>query len=290
MWAWGSNTYGQLGNGITAINKDVPTRIGTGSEWTSVSAGTNHTLAVTEDGTLWAWGSNSSGQLGDGTVVDKNIPTQVGTDTIWKGASAGEQHSVALRLDGTLWAWGSNTYGQLGNGTTASSNEPLRIDSAAMGGGLSTWRTISAGAFYTVGIQTSGTLWSSGLNNMGQLGIGTTVNTTIFTRIGASNLWQAVDAGSSHTVARLGNTQYSSLYTWGDNSSGQLGDGTLIQKNAPVLMLNIDEVSFVSAGGAHTFTRLRYNHRDLFAWGKNFKGQLGNVTNTDKNIPTRILD
>ncbi len=137
------------------------------SLWEVVAAGFAHTVAIKTDGTLWAWGYNEYGQLGDGTWEDKNTPTQIGTDTDWEAVAAGDYHSLALKTDGTLWVWGNNGYGQLGDGTTVNKNIPTRI-------GIDTdWSAIAAGFYHTIALKSDDTLWAWGYNNYGQLGDGT---------------------------------------------------------------------------------------------------------------------
>ena len=104
-----------------------PVRIGTDNDWLSVSAGGNHTVGIRTDGSLWAWGSNSSGQLGDGTTTSRNTPARIGTDNDWSSVSAGSSHTVAIRNDGSLWAWGWNSSGRLGDGTTTQRLTPVDI-------------------------------------------------------------------------------------------------------------------------------------------------------------------
>ena len=93
-------------------------QIGSATTWTQIAGGAAHTLAVRSNGTLWAWGNNSSGELGDGTFTDRHAPKQIGTDTHWRSVAAGWSHSLAIKTDGTLWAWGDNDFGQVGDGTT----------------------------------------------------------------------------------------------------------------------------------------------------------------------------
>jgi hypothetical protein len=124
-------------------------------------------VAVRTDGTLWAWGYNGDGELGDGTTADKSSPVQIGSATNWQSVAAGAYHTVAVRTDRTLWAWGENESGQLGDGTTESTNSPAQIGSAT------NWQTVAAGDEHTVAVRTDGTLWAWGDNENGQLGDGT---------------------------------------------------------------------------------------------------------------------
>jgi len=133
-----------------------------------VSAGGTHTVAIRTDGTLWAWGSNGGGRLGDGTTTNRHSPVRIGTASDWASVSAGGNHTVGVRTGGTLWAWGSNGSGQLGDGTTTFGTAPIRIGSA------SDWASVSAGSSHNVGVRTDGTLWAWGWNGSGQLGDGTT--------------------------------------------------------------------------------------------------------------------
>ncbi|MCX6924292.1 MAG: immunoglobulin domain-containing protein, partial [Verrucomicrobia bacterium] len=132
-----------------------------------VSARGSHTVAVKADGTLWAWGYNNYGQLGDGTTDSKSSPVQVGTDTKWQVVAAGYYHTVAVKTDGTLWAWGYNNSGQLGDGTRASKSSPVQV------GTDTNWQVVAAGDYYTVAVKTDGTLWAWVYNWFGQLGDGT---------------------------------------------------------------------------------------------------------------------
>ena len=229
----------------------------------SIAAGA-HTVALRADGTLWAWGKNSNGQLGNGTETSTNTPQQIGTDTNWQAVSAGWNHTVALRTEGTLWAWGYNGSGQLGNGTYGGINTPQRV------GGDTNWQAIAAGEAHTVALHTDGTLWAWGRNDSGQLGNGTYTSTNTPQRSGIETNWQTIAAGDGHTVAlRMDGT----LWAWGHNRFGQLGNGNYTSTNTPQRIGTNAKWQAVAAGGQHTVAL----HTDgtLWAWGYNRDGQLG---------------
>src|SRR3989337_2185821 len=131
-----------------------------------IAAGSYHTLAIKSDGTLWAWGYNYAGQLGDGTTSNKTTPVQIGTGTNWSQIAAGGYHTLAIKSDGTLWAWGYNSYGQLGDGASGGGN--YKTTPVQIGTGTN-WSQIAAGGYHTLAIQSDGTLWAWG-NYYGQLG------------------------------------------------------------------------------------------------------------------------
>ena len=130
----------------------------------TVAAGSQHSVAIHPDGTLWAWGGNHNGQLGDGTATDRTAPVQVGTDTHWASAAAGNFHSLAIKTDGTLWTWGSNASGQLGDGTTTDRTDPVQV------GTDTNWASVSGGDSHTIALKTDGTVWGWGWNGFGPLG------------------------------------------------------------------------------------------------------------------------
>jgi alpha-tubulin suppressor-like RCC1 family protein len=195
LWAWGLNGSGQLGDGPNFVNKSSPIQIGALSDWSQVSGGGNHSLAIKTNGTLWAWGAATSGQLGDGTTVSKSSPVQIGALSDWSQVSGGGSHSLAIKTNGTLWAWGRGNEGQLGDGTTVSKSSPIQI------GALSDWSQVRGAGNASLAIKTDGTLWAWGLGASGQLGDGTIVNKSSPVQIGALTNWEHAPSKISSTTA-----------------------------------------------------------------------------------------
>jgi len=273
--AWGSNYRGQLGDG-TVTDRTIPALIGSG--YAAVAAGGGqflveveggHTVALKSDGSLWAWGWNAYGQLGDATTTDRHTPVRIGSG--YTAVAAGQSHTVALKPDGGLWAWGDNYYGQLGDGSNANHSIPTYI-----GGG---YAAISAGRFHTLAIKTDGSLWAWGFNYRGQLGDGTTTQRNAPVKIGDG--FSAVAAGFVHSVAVKTD---GSLWAWGDNGSGELGDGSATQRNTPVQVGS--GYSAVAAGLIHTVALK--TDGSLWAWGWNGYGQLGDGTTASRHAPVQI--
>ena len=243
-----------------------------------LAAGKSHSLYIHKNRTLWAWGRNSFGQLGDGTTTDRISPVQIGSDNDWGQIVAGEYHTVAIKTDGTLWGWGLNSYGQLGDGTTTRRYSPVQI------GSDNDWGQIVAGEFHTVAIKTDGTLWAWGWNMSGQLGDGTTTDRISPVQIGSDNDWGQIVAGEYHTVAIKTD---GTLWGWGLNSYGQLGDGTTTDRISPVPIGSDNDWGQIVAGEYHTVAIK--SDGTLWAWGWNFSGQLGDGTTGNRYVPTQIL-
>ncbi len=245
--------------------------------WTALSGRSSHVLAIRSDRSLWAWGRNQDGELGDGTYTSRTLPTQIGTDTDWAFVSVGATHSVAIKTDGTLWAWGSNSSGQLGDGTYIDKNVPVQI------GSDTDWASFSAGASHNMAIKTDGSLWAWGSNVYGQLGDGTYIDKNVPVQIGSDTDWAVISPGCYHTVAMKTD---GTLWAWGNNTYGQLGDGTYINKNVPVQIGSDTDWAMISAGYTHNVAIK--TDGTLWAWGSNSSGQLGDGTYIDKNVPVQI--
>jgi alpha-tubulin suppressor-like RCC1 family protein len=268
LWAWGSATFGRMGNGTATGFLTAPTQIGALSDWSQVSAGTSNSLALKTNGTLWAWGLNSSGQLGDGTVVSKSSPVQIGALSDWAQVAGGSAFSLAIKTDGTIWAWGANSTGALGDGTTVSKSSPVQI------GALSDWSQVAAGTSHSHAIKTNGTLWAWGDGTLGALGDNTTANKNSPVQIGVLSNWSQVSAGdiSSAAVKTDG-----TLWAWG---RAICGDGTLVSRSSPVQIGSLSDWVQVSAGYGGTgetyaFYLARRTGKTLYSWGLGASGQLG---------------
>jgi alpha-tubulin suppressor-like RCC1 family protein len=182
IWVWGDNWSGQLGlgNSGTGTDRNTPTAIGTGSDWSNISAGDNHTIGIKTNRTIWSWGQNFYGQLGLGyTSMDSvNTPAQIGTNSNWFTIAGGYRANFAIMIDGTLWSCGDNFYGQLGLGDNTTRNSPAQI------GADSDWLAIVSKGANAIARRTNGTLWTWGSNDMGRLGLGDNVNRNIPTLVG----------------------------------------------------------------------------------------------------------
>ncbi|TFG82852.1 MAG: RCC1 repeat-containing protein, partial [Spirochaetales bacterium] len=247
----------------------------------SIAAGDSHTVALKSDGTVWTWGDNSYGQLGDGTTTERTTPV---LDSVLSGVvaiAAGGCHTVALKSDGTVWTWGSNDYGQLGDGTTTDSPTPVPVSS------LSGVTAIAAGYQHTVALKSDdGTVWTWGWNDYGQLGDDTTTDSPTPVPVSSLSGVAAIAAGGVHTVAQWSGG--GTVWTWGSNDYGQLGDGTIIDRYTPVPLTSLSGVASFAAGLCHTVA-LKSNDGTVWTWGNNSYGQLGDGTIIERHTPVKVF-
>jgi alpha-tubulin suppressor-like RCC1 family protein len=236
-----------------------------------------HTIALKEDGTVWAWGSNDNGLLGDGTTIDRHIPVQVDNISDVISISDRKLHIIALKKDGTVWAWGANKRGQLGDGTTNDRHVPVQTDN------ISDVIAISTGSYHTIALKEDGTVWGWGYNYWGQIGDGTTADRHIPVQIDNISDIISISAGFYHTVALK---KDGTIWAWGANNNGQLGDGTTADRHVPVQISNISDVVSISAGDHYTI--VLKEDGTVWAWGYNIYGQLGDGTTADRHIPVQI--
>ena len=284
LWTWGWNPYGELG--INNVAGPIPTPVTTfagGTNWKSVAGGYFHTFAIKTDGSLWTWGRNSDGRLGINNTDNRSVPvTTFAGGNNWKQVAGGQQHIAAVKTDGTLWVWGRNyNTSTLGINLNSDVNRLTPITTFAGG---TNWKQVSCGNQHTAAIKTDGSLWTWGRNVEGQLGINAAGNSrsTPVTTFAGGNNWKSVACGSNHIAAIKTD---GSLWTWGSNGSGQVGDNTATTRSTPVTTFaggtNWKQVSC----GDHTAAIK--TDGSLWNWGENDGRTLGLGSNNqvDRSTP-----
>lgn len=233
VWAWGSNVNKALGDGSEERNNSDPRQLVGLSNIVNISAGESHSLALRRDGTVWSWGSNRSGNLGNGSEVEFSAsPVQVsGLSDIIAISEGKENFSYALKRDGTVWSWGDNVAGKLGDGTTSNRNTPVQVI------GITDAVEISAGFSHALVLKRDGTIWGCGDNNFNQLGRGhdPTLNSSRMIRLPyLGDGYVEISAGGLFSLALKND---GTIWAWGDNGSGDFGIGSFTESITPVQVL-----------------------------------------------------
>ena len=292
VWGVGNNENGELGDDTTDDRSSPVQTICGGSNWVEINCGYYNIAGLKDDGTLWTWGQNNDGGLGDNTTVEKSSPVQTicgGTD--WKTMVVGTyyEHCAAIKNDGTLWLWGRNNDGEIGDETTEDKSSPIQT----ICGGTD-WKQIASGGNHTAAIKNNGTLWTWGENSggdeegdeNGQLGDNTSVNKSspVQTVCGGTD-WKSVSCGERFTAAIKNN---GTLWTWGENNNGQLGDETSDNKSSPVQTIcGGTDWKQISCGDNHMLAIK--NNGTCWTWGENNNGQLGDNTSVNKSSPVQTV-
>ncbi|MFI5131436.1 MAG: RCC1 domain-containing protein, partial [Chitinophagales bacterium] len=263
--AWGNNQFGQIGDGTT-VDRNTPVEVSLLTNMAAVASGAYHSLALRVDGKVWAWGKNDFGQLGDGTLLENHVPKPVNVLSNIISIAAGFDYSLALKNDGTVWAWGGNLWGVLGDGTFAHKYQPVQVIN------LSGIVAIAAGTEHCLALKNDGTVWSWGWNANGCLGDGSNIvkRSTPAQITSLSGITAIAANGSLHSVALKND---GTVWTWGDNSNGQLGDGSYAEKYSPVQLASLTNIISIGTGERHSFA-VKVDGT-LLAWGWNGNGQLG---------------
>jgi alpha-tubulin suppressor-like RCC1 family protein len=288
LYCWGLDTAGQLGNGPgTTGTQASPTLVVGGTTWTSVTTGATHACGRRTNGRLYCWGSDFSGQLGDGPAggTTRTAPVAVaGGITDWTATTAGDAHTCARRSTGRLYCWGSDGAGQLGDGAASTG----RVAPQLVAGGFTDWTAVDAGQEHTCGRRATGRLYCWGDDEFGQLGDGGPNGSQTVPSLVPGPGWRSVSAGTDHTC---GIRTTRRLYCWGEDAFGRLGNGTSVADTVtpgPAFGGDTDWAA-VAAGGAHTCARITSGR--LFCWGYDNDGAVGNgPTVGHQESPVLIAD
>jgi alpha-tubulin suppressor-like RCC1 family protein len=239
LWAWGSNDFGQLGQNHTDP-RSSPVQVGALTNWSSVKTGGYFCAAIKTNGTLWSWGRAVRGRLGLGNETYISSPVQVGALTNWALVSTGYDFCGAVKTDGTLWTWGSGNFGKLGQNNTNYRSSPVQV------GALTNWSSVSTGGAFCVAVKTNNTLWSWGAGFNGRLGQNSTTTLSSPVQIGALTDWASASAQFTSFCAAIKTN--GTLWSWGENSSGQLGQNNITEQSSPVQVGALTSWSSASAG------------------------------------------
>ncbi len=229
-----------------------------------IAAGFAHTVALNGNGTVWAWGYNGYGQLGDGTTINKSTPAEVSGLTGVRTIAAGAYHSAAVKEDGTVWTWGNNVNWQLGDAITVARSIPVQVSE------ITCVKAIEAGFTHTLAIKEDGTVWAWGNNSNGKLGDGTTVAKSTPVQVNSLTGIKAITAGGAYTMVIK---EDGTVWAWGTNGNGQLGDGIpfAVSTPLPVQVSGLTGAKAIAAGYVHSVALKEDG--TVWTWGHNSNGQ-----------------
>jgi alpha-tubulin suppressor-like RCC1 family protein len=233
--------------------------------WQFITAGDAHCLGIKSNGTLWAWGLNATGQLGDGTYIDKNIPTQVGTDADWLTASAGNNFSYAIKKNGTMYSWGNNNKGQLSDNTIIGRNTPLQV------GTNSNWLKVSCSYDFVIAQKSDNSFWACGYNIFAQLGQGNQTDPyKLLIPVSISGTFISFKAGFRHTVLLKSDHTF---WGWGEGEFGKLASGNNGGYDIPAQPVPNNDWEQITS--SHHGTLFKKTNGTIWAVGQNTSGALG---------------
>lgn len=284
VWGWGYNNYGNLGDN-TVVSKRTPVSVaGATKTFCFVNSLRNHAMALTYTGRAWGWGINDFGQLGDNSITSRRTPVSVaGAAKTFCQISAGSNFSLGIDQNGKAWAWGRNTYGQLGDNTVTSQITPI-----AVGGALKTFCKIDAGNEQAHAIDKNGKLWCWGVNFGNALGDNTANSRrTPFAVAGAAKTFCKVIHGRGNVYAALALDKNGTVWGWGQNGFGQLGDNSFTQRCTPVSVGGAKK-TFCDIGVGENHSIAVDKNGRTWCWGWNRYGQLGDNTNQICGTPMSI--
>jgi len=278
-YCWGRNDAGQLGDG-TVVHRNVPTSVDSAPAFVSMAAGDHHTCALTPLGAAYCWGQNDGGQLGDGTTTQRSVPVEVVGGIAFTTISAGDAHTCGLDAAGTAYCWGLNGFGQLGDGTRRQRGVPTPMAEPRA------FQATVGGAWHGCGLDASGTAYCWGDNSAGQLGDGTSTGRSAPARVAGLRRFSSLASRSLRTCGI--DEESGEAYCWGQNTHGQLGDGTTLNRYVPTAVRGGGRFGALETGTSHGCGIALTG--EVFCWGENDYGQLGDGTVARRLVPTRTLN
>ena len=297
IWAWGANVYGLLGNGTvdpeyapTATTRPVQIPTPAGITFTAIAIYSASAYGLDANGHIWAWGVNAVGQLGNGTsgpTNDSSVPVQVTAPAgiTFTAIAAGSESAYGLDTAGHIWAWGRNQYGQLGNPTIFASAVPVQVDAPGI-----TFTAIAAAASTAYGLDTEGHIWAWGNNVSGQLGNDTTIQSSVPVQVDAPGItFTAISAGGVEGSYGYGLDTNGTIWAWGANNYGQLGNGTTTNSLVPEPVTAPPGIIFTAVASGRASGKALDTDGNLWTWGDNWAGQLGNGSMGSTLITTPTL-